>query len=362
MYIYVTMFTFNENKELQEQEKQTRVCRVEGGIYNDKIIYLNSASECKDEIKYDNPYELLPEDFFKVKNYKLMKLSDREKIKQRILQSLTESKEDTEDETEEETDEESEEELGLGLKEYYDRAKKIIDNKCKYEFEIHDGGKMQICPTVLPERVYISGQNGSGKSYLSGIYAREYNKLFPKNKIIMFSVHEKDKAYDEVKKMIRVNLKDESLTEKVLEVPKFKNTLVIFDDCDSIQDKKLKTYITNFELDLLTNGRKYNIYMLTLSHMLMNYKATREKINECSRVIMFGQAGSKYHITRFLRIHGGLDSKQIKRVFALPSRWFCISVNYPNYILYETGAYLLSRDNDAIHEERMKPFPRYLEK
>lgn len=347
MYIYVCMFTFTENTDIENPERQTRVCQVKGGIYDGKIIYLDQNDECE-KIKYNDPYDLLNEDFFKVNNYKLMNMDKREKIKNKIMsmiEDIYEEEEGSDYDNDNDNDNEYEDDDDE-LNEYYTKAKRVINKKCKYDIELYDGGKMLICPTTMPERVYISGQNGSGKSYLSGVYAREYNRLFPRNKIIIFSVHEKDNAYDGVKRLLRVDLKDETMTDSIMEVQKFKNTLVIFDDCDRIQDKKLKAYIDSLELDLLTNGRKYGIYMLTLSHMLMNYKATREKINECSRVIMFGQSGSKYHITRFLKIHGGLSKAQIKRVFELPSRWFCISVNYPNYILYDTGVYLLSHDDE----------------
>lgn len=342
MYKYISMFTLTK----EDNEEQTRVCRIEGGLYNDKIIYLD-ANENSDEIEYKDPYDLLDEDFFKVKNYTLMNVKEREQIKNQLM-NMEETDEDiaSEDENDDESVESNDSDIEDVVRQYVKKAKDVIKKKKKYDISFHDETKLLICPTTLPERVYISGQNGSGKSYLSGIYAKQYNRLFPRNKIIIFSVHEKDKAYDDVKRLIRVDLTDESLTESFIDVKKFKNTLVIFDDCDRIQDKNLKKYLDNLELDLLTNGRKYGIYMLTLSHMLMNYKATREKINECSRVIMFGQSGSKYHISRFLRIHGGLSRYQIKRVFELPSRWFCISLNYPSYILYEKGVYLLSHDNE----------------
>lgn len=333
------MFTFTKIENPKSPDEQTRVCRIKGGFNNDKIIYLNQKDNCeKVEMNYSNPIDYFDEDFYKVGNYKLMSTKDRENLRNKMIYELNEESDDDNESYESDNSED------MKMQPYIEKLKPIIQAKCKYNIELYDGGKTLICPSTLPERVYISGQNGSGKSYLSGIYSKEYNKLFPKNKIIIFSVHEKDEAYDDVKKLVRVNLKDEELIKSPLEVPKFKNSLIIFDDCDRIQDKKIKAFIDSFEIDILTNGRKYGIYVLTLSHMLMDWKNTRNKINECSRIIMFGQSGSKYHITRFLKIHGGLEPQQIKKIFSLPSRWFCISMNYPNYILYDTGVYLLKNN------------------
>ena len=76
--------------------------------------------------------------------------------------------------------------------------------------------------------------------------------------------------------------------------------------------------------------------------MLMNYTKTREKINECSRYVLFPSSGSTYHITRFLKVYCSMSKDQVRKVLTTPSRWVCVSLTYGQYVLYDTGAYLLS--------------------
>ena len=80
--------------------------------------------------------------------------------------------------------------------------------------------------------------------------------------------------------------------------------------------------------------------------MLMNYRKTREKLNECSRVVIFPHGGSTYHIKRYLKEYAGLSKNQIQKALNVPSRWLCVSNDYPKYILYDSGMYLLKDDED----------------
>ena len=206
---------------------------------------------------------------------------------------------------------------------------------------LEDNEQFMIYPTVKPERVYIVGPNGSGKSWQAGKYCESYNMAYPKNKIIMFSPHERDDAYRNVKNLIIMDLMDLSLYEEPMDITRLKNCLIIFDDCDNHQNPKAKKWLDAMEKDLIMNGRKYGIYVLSIAHMMMNGQNTRHKIAESNRTIFFTHAGSSYHITRYLTIYQGLSKEQIQTIMTLKSRWVCISSSYPQYVLYDTGCYLL---------------------
>src|SRR5205814_305111 len=105
-----------------------------------------------------------------------------------------------------------------------------------------------------------------------------------------------------------------------IEITTLKNSLVIFDDCDHIQDKGVYNRLRELNNDLLTAGRKYNIHMITLQHQLMDYKATRLLLTEANKVVFFNSTNN-YHITRYLKVYAGMDPNAIKKITKLRSRW-----------------------------------------
>jgi len=220
-------------------------------------------------------------------------------------------------------------------------SSKIDAPASKKRIDLEGDEQFVIYPTVKPERVYIVGPNGSGKSWQAGKYCESYNKSYPKNKIIMFSPHERDEAYAKVKNLIIMDLNDLSLYEEPMDITRLNNCLIIFDDCDNHQNLKAKKWLDSMEKDLIMNGRKYGIYVLSIAHMMMNGPATRHKIAEANRTIFFPHAGSSYHINRYLQIYCGLSKVQVANIMALKSRWVCISASYPQYILFDNGCYVL---------------------
>jgi len=222
-------------------------------------------------------------------------------------------------------------------------ANQVDDGKGFKNIMLEDDEEFTICPDINPlnsNRVYISGPNGSGKSYVAGQYCRNYNRIYKKNKIILFSPHE-DNAYEGVNNLIKIDLNDEMLYDTPMEIAKFSNCLIIFDDTDSLQNKKQQAWINAFQADVVKNGRKLQIGCVYLSHMLMNGPKTRELIAEASAVVLFPNAGSKYHINRFLKIYAGYEPKMIEAIFKLNSRWVCIGMNAPQYVLSQHVAFLL---------------------
>jgi len=223
----------------------------------------------------------------------------------------------------------------------YIDSSKIDAPAFKKSIELQDAETFQIYPTALPERLYVCGPNGSGKSYQAGIYCQNFNRAFPKNKIIMFTPHAKDEAYAKVSNLIIMDLADESLFAEPLDITKLKNCLVIFDDVDNHQSKVAKKWLDSVEKDLIMNGRKYGIWVLSIAHMMMAGASTRHKIAEANRVIFFPHAGSSYHIVRFMTVYAGLSKQQIAAIMGLKSRWVCLSSSYPQYVLFDTGCYVL---------------------
>ena len=65
-------------------------------------------------------------------------------------------------------------------------------------YECTDNETLQLTPNTKTERqcIYICGQSGSGKSYFTTNYVKQYKKAYPKNDIFVISSIDEDKSID----------------------------------------------------------------------------------------------------------------------------------------------------------------------
>jgi hypothetical protein len=217
-------------------------------------------------------------------------------------------------------------------------AKKYVKERKGKDITIFEGEVQPVPRTDSRECIYIAGPSGSGKSTYTANYAREYKKIFPKNKIIVFSRVDHDDVIDKLKP-IRILINDELIKDPI-SPNELANSLVIFDDTDTIPDKALKTAITNLKNDLLETGRHEDIYVAITSHLISNYRETRTVLNECHSITLFPAGGSTYSIKYVLKNYGGLTPNEVSKAISLPSRWVTLKKTFPQAILYSKGAYL----------------------
>jgi hypothetical protein len=193
---------------------------------------------------------------------------------------------------------------------------------------------------------YIAGPSGSGKSTYASELATQFRKIYPTKKIFIFSrtEAEADPAYKKLKP-IQIQI-DEDLIENPIDITTEMaegGCLVIFDDCETIHNEKLKREIQKLIMDGLEVGRKLNLNMIITNHLIIpNNKAFgRVLLNEIQSLTVFPKSGSSKQIKYALNEYFGLDNKQLKEIFSLKSRWVTISKTYPQYVLYSGGAYIL---------------------
>jgi hypothetical protein len=227
----------------------------------------------------------------------------------------------------------------------YKKAKEQVQEKAKREIKLM-AGELEPLPSKTRECVYASGQAGSGKSYQAGRYAYNYKKMFPGNKVYLISGKPSDPSIDKYVKCERIAI-DEDLINNPIEINEFKNCLVIFDD-DIVSNSKLQKELMSIKDRLLRLGRQNNIYMFITAHLSTDFQKTRVILAECHKFIIFPDKGNWNNTQRLLSIYLGLDAVTVALIKKLPSRWVLIHRNTPQYLLYESGAYVISDKVEKI--------------
>jgi len=216
---------------------------------------------------------------------------------------------------------------------------KLLD-KCKYEVNLNDGSTIEMLPPLNASmRFVVAGMTGSGKSTQVREYVKKYHKMYPDNKVFLFSQHTSDPIYDKIKYFTRVKI-DEDLIEDPITLEELKNSLCIFDDVDNIQQTNISKALIKLINDINCNGRHHNISCIVTLHILMNYQKTKSLLSDISGAMLF-LTGSKYSLNRYLKQYAGLDADQTKKITSLKSRWFYISLTVPQYILSEHKAFII---------------------
>lgn len=197
--------------------------------------------------------------------------------------------------------------------------------------------------------VYICGQSGSGKTEKMLSLIKPYSKLFPEKKIFLFSRtnYKDDPAYKKYKiSPIQITI-NENLIECPIdittELKSEHGSIVLFDDCATLQNDKLRNCIDKLVMDILEVGRKLNITTIITSHLIIgNSRATsRVILNECNIWCLFPKSGSLQQAKYALKEHIGLSNEQVNELMHLPSRSVSIHKSYPNYIYCDKIAYIL---------------------
>jgi len=157
------------------------------------------------------------------------------------------------------------------------------------------------------EVVYVTAPSGAGKSTWISKYCYNYMKMFPKNRVILLSRLNDDDALDKIKGLSRLTIDQELVDNPIDCVKELANTLVIFDDVDTIKDKALKQALIHLQDDILQVGRHSNTTIIISSHLATNYKDTKIVLAESHKIVVFPEASSAYSMRYLLTKYIGLD-------------------------------------------------------
>lgn len=326
------MFTFDKEYDINN----VPIGRIIGGKYDRKILHINTSGvdnlRHKDDIEniINSSDNIIDED--EIENTDIIKLIRRKRdrkhktniMRRKLLRSRGTYKDM--------------DEIRGNNEDFY----KVIENLIKIgkkELKLYDG-KLVPLPNIHADRntMYIAGPSGSGKSTIMSLYCNEYKQIYPERKMYMISECSDDPAFDGLD-INRIPIGEDLLNEPIVpdEIPE---SLIIFDDTDTILDDKIRKIILKMKEKFLQTGRKYKIDVLISSHTVTDYKKTKKILSECENIIVFPRCGEKRSIKYVLKEYVGFDKNIIKRIMDCPSRWVLINKRYPNYILYTLGAFI----------------------
>lgn len=193
---------------------------------------------------------------------------------------------------------------------------------------------------------YIAGKAGSGKTTFALMLIKRF--LYYKKNVpfLLFSRtdYKKDPAYKGMQ-VDQVNINESLITDPInIEEELCEGAIVLFDDCNTIQDDKLKTVIEKLIRDIIEVGRKLNIWIILTNHLIIpdEKKLARIILHETDNFIFFPRSGAVQQIRYVLTKYFELDADQIDIIVKSKSRWTLINKNFPMYLIYNKGAYLLN--------------------
>jgi Cdc6-like AAA superfamily ATPase len=182
--------------------------------------------------------------------------------------------------------------------------------------------------------LYIVGASGSGKSFWTTQFVKQFKTTNKNRKIYLISPITDDKNINSLKPT-RLNPESDNFIQDPPEVEDFSNSILICDDIEAYTNKHTVLRIMNLINSILTTGRHHNVSLLFLIHSPTQGNMTKLLLLESHGVVIFPQnmtgKGSKYLLDTYL----GLDKDQIKKIKQMKSRAITIMKTYPMTLIAE---------------------------
>jgi hypothetical protein len=232
---------------------------------------------------------------------------------------------------------------------------KIISNLILSESEdyaedvgLDDNHKFMIAPRPLKEKersvLFVAGESGAGKSYFIKQYAMNYKKMFPKNPIFLISYLDRDETLDSYDEIKRIDcFTEEFLSEcETIDIDnEFGDSFVIFDDIDSISNKKEKAIIYGLLNKMLRIGRHYNTSVAYLGHELYANHELKGILNESHSITFFPRFLNFKKLKYLLEEYFGLEKDKVAKIRALKDRNVTYIKGTDKVIVSDTRAFIL---------------------
>ena len=196
--------------------------------------------------------------------------------------------------------------------------------------------------------IYIAGKAKSGKTTFALMMIKrflQYRKDIP---FFLFSrtYYKNDPAYKGMKNVHQVMLDDSLMEDPInIETDLPKGAIILFDDCNTIQNDKIKKQIEKLVRDIIECGRKLNLWIVLTNHLLIpdEKKLARLILLELDCLVVFPRSGAKQQIRYILDKYFELDKEETETIVkSKKTRWTLIHKNHPMFVIYNHGAYMLN--------------------
>jgi hypothetical protein len=221
--------------------------------------------------------------------------------------------------------------------EAYRLASELLEELCKKNYYIPKSeGHLEVLPLNESSRISVFGPSGVGKSTWTGTFLKQYSSRYKKNDIFVFSPIKGDSAFDKVKvNYVKI---DDNILDDPLDISEFENSCCVFDDIESINDKKLQEAVIFFRDICLETGRHKNITTLCISHIILNGSQSKKMLNESDQVVVFPRSNMNAIKNLVVRYYGfSKDDVNYLKHIGEKSRWTCIKRSFPTCIISENN-------------------------
>jgi hypothetical protein len=233
-----------------------------------------------------------------------------------------------------------------GAEDVYREMLGEVEEKGTSKIKLPPGSTFSLNVNPDPEKrfiYYIAGASGSGKSYIAKHIAEQYQKQFKGRPVYLVSKLKEDETLDGMTdKPQRLNI-EKLMTTPLKDLEPLRESLVIFDDYDTLQGKEAKAVQTLID-DICIMGRHTVTSILILSHHLSNYKSTRLCLTEATHFVVYPQSTGAHALNYFLKTYVGMGPKEVQAIKNTGSRWLAIHKNFPIYYITETEAGLINSE------------------
>lgn len=202
--------------------------------------------------------------------------------------------------------------------------------------ELDESEKFELLPntSMSPEQrtiMYIAGMSGSGKSYLARNVIENYRRLFPKRKVYLISHLKKESTgtLEECEGGPLDRINPETLVVSPLSIEEVPECLIVLDDWETFEDKKIMDAIYKTIATIVSEGRHTSTSLLVCAHKLTDYSRTRLILSESHIIVVYPKGATPKHIENLLTNYVGVSKKVIQRLRRSGSRWLAFYKKYP---------------------------------
>jgi hypothetical protein len=232
----------------------------------------------------------------------------------------------------------------------YARVRDEATKRAFRQFRLEGAGKLAAIPQAVPnqrEMPLLMAPSGAGKSTWIANYVEGYRCAFPDNDVVLFtSKTDPDPAFEGLDiEPVDLERFGEEAAIRAPGPEDFRDSLIVFDDIESISPKSVRDAVFALKKSLAETGRSSNVYLCVSAHRAMRGQETKDDLNEASGYVVFPRRGSSAHSKRLLETYGGLTKQQVKRVLEQTqgSRWaYCkIKGETEPYVVTENEVFFL---------------------